>query len=315
MIGGYGGEKPVRHLSVAREFANSTSMNPIRRELLNGLFVLVVASLMSTAVAAFQVNFNLQLWTLIVLGVAVAVSGYVVFEFVLSADDRERTSAESTRRREEEWLKRVGTPARLELDLVGGRLAATAVAEAVKAISPGGDYTVMFYYGSEGGREQFSAKTARETIFSSVLERVKHGTLREYKRIICFDNDVLANDHELKSGILRVGEGPGTIDREMGDHCRLMMETKGCSLYVAPAVLRSIVALHGVDKASFSVETFDQGTGGRRSAGILIFSDPPNGEIIEQFRQMERATERRMVAVHKIRFPEDAEPTADLAAR
>ncbi len=33
-------------------------MNPIRRELLNGLFAVVVATLMSTAVAAFQVNFN-----------------------------------------------------------------------------------------------------------------------------------------------------------------------------------------------------------------------------------------------------------------
>ena len=192
----------------------------------------------------------------------------------------------------------------------------TAVAEAVKAISPGGDYTVMFYYGSEGGGEsQWSANTAREKAFSSVLESMKHGTLREYKRIICFDNDVLANDHELKSGILRVGEGPGTIDRQMGDHCRLMMETKGCSLYVAPAVLRLIVALYGVDKVSFSVETFDQGTGVRRSAGILFFSDPPNCEIIEQFRQMARATERRMVAVHKIRFPEDAEPTVDLGTR
>jgi hypothetical protein len=95
-------------------------MNPIRRELLNGLFVLVVASLLHAAFAAFQVNFNLQLWTLIVLGVAVAVSGYVVFEFVMSADERERTSAESTRRREEEWLKRVGTPARLELNQEGG---------------------------------------------------------------------------------------------------------------------------------------------------------------------------------------------------
>jgi hypothetical protein len=33
-------------------------MNPIRRELLNGLFAVVVATLMCTAVAAFQVNFN-----------------------------------------------------------------------------------------------------------------------------------------------------------------------------------------------------------------------------------------------------------------
>lgn len=40
-------------------------MNPIRRELLNGVFVVVLASLMSAAFAAFQVSFNLQLWILI----------------------------------------------------------------------------------------------------------------------------------------------------------------------------------------------------------------------------------------------------------
>jgi hypothetical protein len=35
-------------------------MNPIRRELLNGLLVLVVASLLSVAFSAFQFNFNAQ---------------------------------------------------------------------------------------------------------------------------------------------------------------------------------------------------------------------------------------------------------------
>ena len=42
-------------------------MNPIRRELLNGLFVLVVSCLLSVAFAAFQVNFNVQLWVLILM--------------------------------------------------------------------------------------------------------------------------------------------------------------------------------------------------------------------------------------------------------
>jgi hypothetical protein len=52
-------------------------MNPIRRELLDGLFVLVVASLLSVAFEAFQVNFNILLWMLILIGVAIALSGYV----------------------------------------------------------------------------------------------------------------------------------------------------------------------------------------------------------------------------------------------
>ena len=90
-----------------------------------------------------------------------------------------------------------------------------------------------------------------------------------------------------------------------------MLATKGCSLYVAPVVLRSYtVGLYGTDKVSMSVDTVNQDTGVRQVAGIMFFYDPPNGEIIEQFRQIERATERRMIAVHTIRFPEDAVSTA-----
>jgi hypothetical protein len=48
----------------------------------------------------------------------------------------------------------------------------------------------------------------------------------------------------------------------------------------------------------------------------MMFHDPPNGEIIEQLRQLERTAERRMIAVHKIRFPEDEATTAaSLATR
>jgi hypothetical protein len=191
-------------------------MNPIRREVLNGLFVLVISTLLSAAIAAFEIKFNLQLWVLIVIGVAVAVSGYVTFEIALGYMS---STAESTRQREEEWLKRVGTPARLELNREGEPVVLLALAEAVKAMSPGSDFTVMYYFGPEGGGEKPLSKetyTLREDLYRAVLEQVKHGGIREYKRIICFDHDVLANDHELKSGVLRVGEGPGTIDRPMG---------------------------------------------------------------------------------------------------
>lgn len=145
---------------------------------------------------------------------------------------------------------------------------------------------------------------------------MRRGVIREYKRIICFDPDVLANDHELQSGILRVGEGPGTVDKSMGEHCRMTLEMPRCSIYVAPVFIRIIgIVFYGADKVSTSVETVDRETGGRSPLGIMYFHDPPNGEIIEQFRQLERATERRMVAVHKIVFPEDAAPTANAATR
>src|SRR5208337_2617346 len=151
MIGGSGDEKPVRHLSVARESASSTSMNPVRRELLNGLLVLVVASLLSVAFSAFQVSFNALLWVLILMGIEIAVSGYVMFELTLGFM---ASTAESTQQREEEWLKRVGDPARLELGLEGtGTAGASMLGEAVKAMSPGSDLTIMHYVSWEGGRD------------------------------------------------------------------------------------------------------------------------------------------------------------------
>jgi hypothetical protein len=288
-------------------------MNPIRRELLNGLFVLVVASLLSAAFAAFQVEINLQLWVWILTGVVVAVGFYLMFDltlrYIASTEARETALAEATRLREAEWLKRVGTPARMELNQEGETTAIVAVADSVKSMSPGSDYTAMYYVGPEGGSETPLGKEVnaiRHKNFNSVLDQLKRGTIREYKRIICFDHDVLANNPELRSGVLRVGQTPGTIDRMLGEHCRQMIETKGCSLYVAPAVLRSVIVLYGANKVSMSVEGAEQDTGERRAAGVIFFSDPPNGEIIEQFRQLERATEKRMVAVHKIVFPEDS---------
>jgi hypothetical protein len=282
-------------------------MKPIRRELLNGLFVLVLASLIHAAFEAFHLNFDVHLWAIIALGIAMAVGGYVVFESLLAANERE----ESTRRREEEWLKRVGIPARYDVETI------ETVIETIKSMSPGSDYTIMFYFGADGGSQFFTerADIRRKELYELIFEQLKRSVMREYKRIICFDNAVLEQCPELKAGILRVGEGPGTIDRMMGEHCRMMMVTKNCSLYVAPAVYRTIVALFGTDKASLAVESADQDAGGRRIAGSLIFSNPPNSEIIEHLRQVERATERRMVAVHKIIFPEDAAPAAELATR
>ena len=277
-------------------------MTPIRRELLNGLFVLVVASLLSVAFAEFQLNFDVQLWVLILIGIAIAVSGYVVFEITLRLM---AASADSTRLREEEWLKRVGNPARLELGVAAGAAGTAMLIEAVKAMKPGSDLTMMLHVSFEGG-----SFASPGPFFGAVMEQLNRGTIREYKRLLCFDPDVLVNDHDLKSGILRVGEGLGTINRVLGEHCRLMLATKGCSVYVAPVVLRSfIVGLYGTDKVSMTVDTMDQDTGARAVTGVLFFSDPPNGEIVEQFRQIERATERRMVAVHKIVFPEDAVST------
>jgi hypothetical protein len=272
-------------------------MNPIRRELLNGLFVLVLSTLLSAAIAAFEIKFDLQVWALILVAIAVALGGYVVFEFVLSAEHREK-----------DWLRQVGTPARLEMGLTAGAAGTGLMIEAVKAMKPGSDLTIMLYFDRDGGRSYSFAVTdpAREQLYALIMEQLRGGVIREYKRLICFDPDVFANDYELRAGILRAGEGPGTINKSVAEHCRLMLETPRCFVYAAPVIMRNFVGLYGPDKASMSVDTIDRETGARALLGVMMFHDPPNGEIVEQFRLIERETERRMVAVHRIRFPEDA---------
>src|SRR5215472_7907445 len=151
-------------------------MNPIRRELLNGLLVLVVASLLSVAFSAFQVTFNAQLWVLILMGVAIAVGGYILFDITLrvitSAEERENALQESTRLREEEWLKRVGTPARLVMNIEGESHVLSAVSDAVKGAEAGADYTVLYYIGTEGSGEIISlfANQGYPQLFATALE-------------------------------------------------------------------------------------------------------------------------------------------------
>jgi hypothetical protein len=70
-----------------------------------------------------------------------------------------------------------------------------------------------------------------------------------------------------------------------------------------------------MDQPSITLDFVDRRAGARRVADVTLFSDPSNDEIIEQLRQIERATERRMVGVRHIRFPEDEAPAADTAAR
>jgi hypothetical protein len=279
-------------------------MNPIRRELLNGLFVLVLASLMSAAFEAFEVEFNLLFWALILMGAAMAVGGYAVFESIRTNE----TGLKRAEERELEWLRRVGNPARLELGLTGPSGATALMIDAVKALKVGSDLSMMLYFDQEGGGSGSDVYAvtdeARKLLYDSILEQIRRGIIREYKRIICFDPQVFANDRELHSGILRVGSGPGTINRVVADHCRAMIETKGCSVVVAPVVMRNFLGLYGTDKASMSLETVDRVTGARTVSGVMFFYDPPNGEIIEQLRQVVRETEKRMVAVHKIVFPE-----------
>src|SRR5215472_9629030 len=117
-------------------------MSPIRREVLNGVFLLVLASLMSAIIGAFQIRFDVQLWVLILIAIGVAVSGYVMFDITL------RYIA-STEQREKEWIKQIGTPARFEVNEEESLAGSNALVDWLKKLNPGSDYCAMNYFAPE----------------------------------------------------------------------------------------------------------------------------------------------------------------------
>jgi hypothetical protein len=62
-------------------------------------------------------------------------------------------------------------------------------------MTPRTDYTGLSYVGPINPLEV----KAREEAFVLLLEQLRRSVIREYKRIICFDPDVLAKDQELRS--------------------------------------------------------------------------------------------------------------------
>ncbi len=58
----------------------------------------------------------------------------------------------SAENRENEWLKRVGNPARLELGLTGESAGTDMIVETIKTLRPGSDLTIMLCEISARGR-------------------------------------------------------------------------------------------------------------------------------------------------------------------
>ena len=79
----------------------------------------------------------------------------------------------------------------------------------------GSDFTVMFHADRDGGRSHSYAGTdkAREQFYDLIMQQMRRGVIREFKRLVCFDPDVLANDHELQSGILHSVRDPEPLIR------------------------------------------------------------------------------------------------------
>jgi hypothetical protein len=293
-------------------------MPKLKRELLNILFIGAGASLIHAAFEAAHVKFDLDAWAAIVMGIAVALSGYVVFEYLETTERRAAEWQRSAAERETEWLSRVGTPARLDSIDEGQYLAAAT--KFVRELKPGSDFTAMIHIPRQGrenvGLNDFGRPDAEKNLkefFRTMLELVDAGTIREYRRIICFEPDIFARSADLKSGILRVGDGPEMIWGLIAEHCRLMTGRKQCSAYLAPAIVQNDIFLFGTGMAAITLRRFDPGSGVLQQAYGFFFSDPPNSEIIEELRRIVMDTEKRMVAVHSI--VDDSAPLASAVSK
>ena len=183
----------------------------------------------------------------------------------------------------------------------------------LNSIGPETEVIIATYVDAQSARApHYSAELIRlaAEYYARLLERTdKDKGAISYKRILCFDRNVFSADEYLQKGTLRTGEGPGTIPNAAVEHCRTMLLRSGCSLYVAPVVFPGDIALFGTQDAVITFRRFDAESGLVKIAGVFFFSDPPNGGIIEDLKQIVRDTEKELVAVRRIMDAESLKST------
>lgn len=267
----------------------------VYRELVNTLFLIVLAGFLHVVLDKFRDSLALdyQLWSTIWVGMALTLSGYAVFRFMLFAQRRDR-----------EWRAQVGTPASMMYDVDGGKYY-HLLRTMLESMKPDDEVRVIAYYGRQGGiedREADEAKSHRTRYFDCLLDLAQNGKIQRYERVICFDKETYEQDVALKRRELVVGKGPGTVTRHMAEHCERMKPMERCSVQLAPARFNADIVMLGNQRIVMSVDTVDHDTGIRKTAGALVFSSPPNEEIVRTLRRIIDDTRKHAVALERVSF-------------
>jgi hypothetical protein len=261
-----------------------------------------------TSIASFIVGIFLKEWLEIIFAslfstqTRVTLTGFVIMMllnaitlitilfFAKQAEDREHR-----------WLQiedRLGIPAEIEfepIDIGTGKFY-KRLADYIRKTGPGDEIVVIAHYrprgGEESSRETEQYRQARQEYSQTLIEKAREPGIT-YRRIICFDE----SPEQIKIAVPHVKQW-------MIEHAKQMLELK--KIKPGKITLKKGRALFDPDilviKDKLAVISLDirDAEGHIHTDGVLIFHNPPNGDIIQQLYELFMMADNKSLPVEEI---------------
>jgi len=189
----------------------------------------------------------------------------------------------------------IGTPAELlfEPRFQNRGIWLYRLAELIRQASIDDEILMMAYYGPkkfvESPSETKEYIQARNQYLQALLEKSKEYGIA-YRRIMCFDESKICIEH---------------LQETMEDHCREMLKIKETkpdkiSLKVSSVVFPANILIIGKKTAAIGIDVYDPQNDLMHTEGVLIFHNPPNGQIIELLRTWFMEADSRSESLDKL---------------
>ncbi|MEM1552900.1 MAG: hypothetical protein QXH03_09585 [Candidatus Bathyarchaeia archaeon] len=209
--------------------------------------------------------------------------------------------AQRAEEREQKWLQieeRLGIPAEVvfePIDVGTGKFY-RRLSDYIRKVAPDGEIVVMAHYGPRGGeenpRETEQYRQSRQEYSRTLLEKAKEPGIT-YRRIICFDEGP-------EQGKIRVGR----VKEWVVEHAKQMLEIQKTkpgkvTLKKGKVIFGSDIFIIRGKVAAISLDVRDP-EGRVHTDGVLIFHNPPNGDIIQQLYDLFMMVDSQSVPVNRV---------------
>lgn len=232
----------------------------------------------SDSIGVYVLISSITLWIFFVL------LSFWIMNYVRIADKREKTWHKSTKEREDAWLRTFGTPAELfyKMDEISQETYHDKLAYFIQQTSKGDEIFIMNHHGTKIDAEERNRQSeAHERYFYTLEQKVIEGV--KYNRIICFDQSL---SETVEAGYLR---------QYLINHCRtiLILEKqhedriilkKSTTIFGEDIML--IMRKGKIEIAAITLDVHDPEAGSVHTESALIFHDPPDAKIIQQFASL-----------------------------
>jgi hypothetical protein len=223
--------------------------------------------------------------------VFIAILAFVVISFAITVENREEAWLRSTKEREDAWLQTFGPSAELvyRTDELGQETYHKTLAHFVKETSRDDEVLIMTHHKKKRiPTEKDEYERVRESYFGLLEQKVKTEGVK-YHRLLCFHGPATS---KAEAGYLR----PSLVN-----HCRRMLELE--KKYQDRVVLKKSTAIFEEDillvrrngklhMAAMILDVHNPDQESVHGEGALIFHDPPDHKIIQQFFSLFRRTDK-----------------------